>query len=156
MARNFRWLEMPSTAYLILKSLHIISIVAWMAGILYLYRLFVYHSMETEAVVKARFKVMESRLYRYITMPAMMAAVTFGIGMIALDPKLLAMPWLHAKLLFVAGLVWMTWFASQQIEALADGTSKITTRTFRLLNEVPTLLLALVVFLVVLKPFAKS
>lgn len=146
---------MPTTLYLILKSLHIISIVAWMAGILYLYRLFVYHSQETESVVKDRFKIMESRLYRYITMPAMMAAVTFGGAMLVLDPRLLAMPWLHAKLLFVAGLVWMTWFSSQQIEALADGTSKVTTRTFRLLNEVPTLLLVLVVFLVVLKPFAR-
>ncbi len=146
---------MQSTLYLTLKSLHIVSIVAWMAGILYLYRLFVYHASETEGVVKARFQIMERRLYQYITLPAMIASLLFGAGMIALVPRLLSMPWLHAKLFFVLGLVWMTWFGGQQVDALAEGTCRINPRTFRILNEVPTLLLVLVVFLVVFKPLAR-
>lgn len=146
---------MQSTFYLCLKSLHIISIVAWMAGILYLYRLFVYHAEEKEKVVKARLSIMETRLYRYITIPAMLASLGFGFAMIFVHPPLLQTPWLHLKLLFVAGLVGMTLYSSHQMEELQAGRSKVVSRTFRILNEIPTLLLILIVFLVVLKPFAK-
>jgi len=139
--------------YLVCKSLHIISVVAWMAGVLYLYRLFVYHAAETEAVVKARFVVMEMRLFRYITSPAAIVAVVFGVAMLALMPSLLSQPWMHAKLLLVLALLHSTFFAKRYMRQLAAGTCKTSERTFRLLNEVPTLLLVLIVFLVVLKPF---
>lgn len=129
--------------------------VAWMAGILYLFRLFVYHTEEKQAVVKARFCVMERRLYRYITVPAMVATVAFGGSMVALDLTLLQAPWLHAKLLFVGGIVGLTLFGSFQMDELEAGTCKLSSRTFRLLNEVPTLFLVVVVFLVVFKPFAR-
>ncbi|MBY0371618.1 protoporphyrinogen oxidase HemJ [bacterium] len=139
--------------YLVSKSLHIISIVAWMAGVLYLYRLFVYHSQETEAVVKKRFEIMELRLFQYITRPAAVAALVFGFWMLYLAPDLLKAPWMHAKLLLVMGLLHYTFFAKRYMRQLAAGTCKTSTKTFRILNEVPTLLLILIVFLVVLKPF---
>lgn len=145
---------MQSTAYLIVKSLHIVAIISWMAGILYLFRLFVYHSEEKEAVVKERFKIMESRLYHYITLPAMVASVAFGMAMLGFVPAFLSQPWMHAKLLFVAGLIGMTLYGSHQMEALADGTCKTPPRTFRILNEVPTVLMLLIVLCVVLKPLA--
>jgi putative membrane protein len=144
---------MPSTLFLTVKSLHLISIISWMAGILYLFRLFVYHVEETEPIVKARLHTMQWRLYRYITLPAMVASLVFGIALLRIDTHLLAMPWLHAKLLFVGGLIGMTLFGSAQIEDLKQGTCTYSSRTFRMLNEVPTLLMIAIVFLVVLKPF---
>ena len=144
---------MPSTAYLIVKSLHLISIISWMAGILYLFRLFVYHVEETEPLFRTRLSTMQWRLYRYITVPAMVASLVFGFGLLVLDPALLAKGWLHGKLLFVAGLVGMTLFGGTQIDDLKAGTCKHSSRTFRLLNEVPTLIMIGVVFLVVLKPW---
>ena len=145
---------MQSTAYLVLKSLHLVSVISWMAGILYLFRLFVYHAEETENVVKKRLHVMAYRLWRYITVPAMVASAVFGACMIGLAPSLLAAPWLHAKLLGVAGLVAMTLYGGSTIDALEEGTCRVSSRTFRILNEVPTLLMIGIVFLVVLKPFA--
>ncbi len=144
---------MLTNTYLILKSLHLISIVAWMAGILYLFRLFVYHTEEPVKVVKERFQIMEWRLYHYITLPAMIASLVFGVGLIALEPSLLMAQWLHPKLLLVAILVAVTVFAGYQIAELAAGTCQISARMFRILNEIPTLLLIGIVFLVVLKPF---
>lgn len=144
---------MDSTLYLVAKSLHIISMVAWMAGILYLYRLFVYHSMETEHVVKLRLQVMEYRLYRFITMPAMVATYLFGIILLALRPEFLSQGWFHLKLVAIAGMTWITHYANTKKDELEAGDCKTTTRTFRILNEVPTLLLVIIVFMVILKPF---
>ncbi len=146
---------MDSTFYLVVKSLHIISMVAWMAGVLYLYRLFVYHSMESETVVKARLQVMEYRLYRYITIPAMVATYLFGIAMLALKPDFFSQGWFHMKLAAVAGMTWVTYYGGAQKDALEAGDCKTTTRMFRILNEVPTLLLIVIVFMVVLKPFSQ-
>jgi putative membrane protein len=142
-----------SWLYLSLLSLHIISVVAWMAGILYLMRLFVYHCEETEAVVKARFKVMEERLYRIITMPAMMATLTFGIALILVFPAYLKMPWLHAKLLFVMLMMGVTHFAAAQVREFSQDRIKFSSRTYRILNEVPTVILIFIVLLVVFKPW---
>lgn len=144
-----------STLYLSILSLHIISVVAWMAGILYLMRLFVYHAEETEQVVRERFKVMEDRLYRIITVPAMLASLSFGITLLFLYPAYLRMGWLHAKLGFVALLIGATHFASGQIGEFAQGRVKYSSRTYRILNEVPTLLLFAIVCLVVFKPFQR-
>lgn len=136
-----------------LKALHIIAIVAWMAGLLYLFRLFVYHVEETENVVKSRFTVMESRLYRIITLPAMVVAVGLGVALLTLQSDYLRMGWIHAKLAAVVGMIAITFFGGRQIEELAAGKRPFSSRTYRILNEVPTLLLILIVFLVVLKPF---
>ena len=139
--------------YLSLKALHIIAIVAWMAGLLYLYRLFVYHVEESEPVVKARFQIMERRLYRIITLPPMEVAVVLGASLLAIQVDYLRMGWMHLKLLAVAGMIAMTLFGGRQIEELAAGRQPFASRTYRILNEVPTLLLVLIVFLVILKPF---
>jgi protoporphyrinogen IX oxidase len=140
--------------YLMSKSLHIVSVISWMAGILYLYRLFVYHAEETEEIVKTRFRVMESRLYSYITVPAMVASLVFGTLMLLLQPNQFAAPWLHGKLLLVAALVAVTLFAQHQIEVLETGNAPLSSRTYRILNEVPTVLMIVIVFLVVFKPWA--
>jgi protoporphyrinogen IX oxidase len=144
---------MPSTTYLIVKSLHVISIISWMAGILYLFRLFVYHVEETESLFKTRLSTMQWRLYRYITVPAMVASLVFGLALMLIDPSLLAKGWLHGKLLMVAGLVGMTLFGGAQIDELKQGTCKHSSRMFRLFNEVPTVIMIGIVFLVILKPF---
>jgi putative membrane protein len=144
---------MQSSLYLCVKSLHIISVVAWMAGILYLFRLFVYHAEEKETVVKQRFCVMERRLYRYITLPAMVSTILFGASLVALDISLLRAPWVHTKLLLVAGLIGMTLFGASQLDELEAGSSRVSGRLFRILNEVPMLILIGIVFLAVFKPF---
>jgi putative membrane protein len=139
----------------LLLSLHIIAVISWMAGILYLYRLIVYHVEETEAVVKERFKVMEMRLYRYITRPAMWAAIGAGLSMIALDPRYyLRAHWLHAKLTLVLLLIGATQLAGRTCRLLqGDQPPAHSSRYYRAMNEVPTLLMIAIVLLVILKPF---
>lgn len=139
--------------YQIALSLHIVSVIAWMAGLLYLFRLFVYHAEETEQVVKERFKVMEERLYRIITVPAMVSSFVFGLSLVAIFPPHLRQGWLHAKLLFVFLLVGVTFMGGQQVRKLSRDVVPYGSRTYRILNEVPTLLMIFIVFLVVLKPF---
>lgn len=140
--------------YRSILAIHIIAVISWMAGILYLFRLFVYHAEETEAVVKARFCVMEGRLYRFILVPAMVVTVLAGGGMVALKPELLLQPWLHLKILLVFGLIGMSLYALKILEDLKEGTCRISSKKFRVLNEVPTLLMICIVFLVILRPFA--
>jgi len=142
-----------SQYYPIYLALHIISIICWMAGILYLYRLFVYHAAESESVVKERLGTMELRLYTYITMPAMVSSIFFGAIMVVANPMLLKMPWMHTKLLFVFFLIGATHMAGMYGRQLRQGESKKSAKFFRLMNEVPTLLMIGIVFLVILKPF---
>jgi protoporphyrinogen IX oxidase len=139
--------------YRVLLSIHLIAIISWMAGLLYLYRLFVYHAEETEAVVKARFSVMEKRLYKIITIPAMLLALAMGISMIVYNPNILKYPWMHAKLLFVFLMIGVTHVAKKFQRELENNTCKVTAKTFRILNEVPTLLMILIILLVILQPF---
>jgi protoporphyrinogen IX oxidase len=139
--------------YRVFLSIHIIAIVCWMAGILYLIRLFVYHSAETVDVVKERFTVMENRLYRFITLPAMLASLIFGVILILINPSLLQQGWLHTKLLLVFFMIGLTHMGGKWGRELQAGTSKKTTKFFRIANEVPTLLMIAIVFLVILKPF---
>jgi len=138
----------------LLLSLHIVSVISWMAGVLYLYRLVIYHVEEKEAVVRARFAVMERRLLRAITLPAMIAAVAAGAGMVALDPRYyLRAHWFHAKLAFALLLIASTLYAARAVARLADGKPVGSSRHFRVANEVPTLLMIFIVLLVILKPF---
>ena len=139
----------------LLLSLHLIAVISWMAGILYLYRLIVYHVEETEEIVKTRFRVMERKLYRFITVPAMVVAAIAGLSMIALDAGYyLRQGWLWSKLALVLGLIAATLFAGRTVEKLVDpGANVGTGKRFRALNEVPTLLMIVIVLLVVLKPF---
>ena len=140
--------------YRFLLSLHLIAVISWMAGLLYLYRLFVYHAEESESVVKQRFQVMEKRLYQIITMPAMLAALVFGIAMIALNPELLRQPWMHGKLFFVVLLIGITHYAKRLLRMLESGESKISSKSLRVLNEVPTILMIVIILLIIMRPLS--
>lgn len=139
--------------YRTLMAFHVIAIISWMAGILYLFRLFVYHAAERESVVKERFALMERRLWSVITLPAMIVALLLGISMLALNPALLRMPWMHAKLGCVLLLIGVTLSSVPLRRDLAAGRSRRSERFFRILNEVPTLLMVAIVLFVILKPF---
>ena len=134
-------------------SLHLIAVISWMAGILYLYRLLVYHAAESEAVVRDRFKVMERRLYRYITMPAMGVAFIAGVCLIAGAPDYyLRAGWFHAKFALVLGMIAVTILAGRSVKNLVNDRPPFSERAYRILNEVPTLLMIVIVVLVVFKP----
>jgi putative membrane protein len=139
--------------YRVLLAFHLISIISWMAGILYLLRLFVYHAEETESIVKSRFEVMEKRLYQYITLPAALASLLFGFTLLALNTPLLQKGWFHAKLALVAALFAVTYWSGIEIQNFRAGYPSYRARTYRYLNEVPTLLMVAIVFLAVLKLF---
>lgn len=139
--------------YRVCLALHIVSFVSWMAGVLYLFRLFVYHAQETEAVVKERFKIMERKLYSYITVPAMVSTVLFGGVMIAQVPSYLSASWMLLKLAFVGALVAVTLYGGMVRIELELGDCKKDHKFFRWMNEVPTLLMIVIVFLVILRPF---
>ncbi len=142
------------TLYKVFLAFHIIAVISWMAGILYLFRLFIYHTEETEEVVKSRFRVMEERLYRIITMPAMVVAFILGFFMLSFHPELWRQPWLHGKLLLVLAMAGITGFAGKLRRRLAEGEKPYTSKQLRILNEVPTLLMIAIVLLVILKPFS--
>lgn len=139
--------------YRSILSLHIVAVISWMAGILYLYRLIVYHTAETETVVMERFRVMEEKLYRIITLPAMTVALIAGILMLTMNADLLKMPWMHAKLLFVALLIGTTHYAGKWIRVLKTGKPDKSEKFFRVFNEVPTILMIIIVVLVIIRPF---
>jgi putative membrane protein len=139
--------------YNIVKALHIISIVAWMAGMLYLPRLFVYHSqLSPTSDARATFATMERRLLKAIMLPAMVASWAFGIWLATLLGAW-NQGWLHAKLLLVLVLSGLHGFLSAEARRLAQGSQSRPSKFYRIINEVPTLILIGVVFLVVLKPF---
>lgn len=141
------------TEYLLLKALHILAIVSWMAGLLYLFRLFVYHRAEPEAIVHARFRVMERRLWFAITVPAAWAATLSGAGMLALTGcAFLNQGWLLAKLLLAVGLLAVHLMAGRWRRAFVEPPFPLSERMFRVLNEVPTLLMIGIVLLVVFRP----
>lgn len=143
---------MAAMTHLWLKAIHVIAIIAWMAGILYFWRLLVYHAMETEAVVIERLKVMERRLRRAIMNPAMVVSVTLGIAMLVHTPAFLKMPWMHVKLLFVFLLLGNHFMATRAERRLAEDPRSISHKRLRFLNEVPTLAMIVIVIMVVVKP----
>ena len=142
-------------AYPWIKSLHIISIIAWMAGLLYLPRLFVYHCEAVPGSAESeRFKVMERRLLRAIMNPAMIAAYLFGI-LLAATPGIVdwSRGWIYAKLAFVAGLTALHHLFGHWRKEFAEDRNRRPARTFRIVNEGPALLMVGIVVFVVVKPF---
>ncbi len=137
------------------KAFHVVSIISWMAGQLYLYRLYVYHAMETESVVRERFQLMERRLLNAITTPAAVTSLLSGGVMLYLQPDLLRQPWMHAKLLLVLGMFAMHGLAVRYRKQLAKEPTATPHQTFRFLNEVPTLLMIGIVILVIVQPWAR-
>ncbi len=139
--------------YLWLKALHIIAVIAWMAGMLYLPRLFVYHCDVTPGTAEYdRFVTMEARLMRIIVNPSMIAVWVFGI-LLAFAADAWAQHWLHAKLALVVGLSGLHGMFSRWRRDFERGENKRSRRFYRIANEVPAVLMILIVFLVVLKPF---
>lgn len=139
-------------SYQLLLSLHLIAIISWMAGMLYLPRLFVYHA-GASAEVAETLKVMERRLYKFIMTPAMIASYVFGIWMISQNPAYMSMGWLHAKILFVLCLSGVHGYLGGCLRRFANDQNKKSAKFYRVLNEIPTVLMIVIVFLVVFKAF---
>ena len=139
--------------YLLLKSLHIIAIISWMAGLLYLPRIFVYHTEATHESQKKVFKVMEKKLYNYIMMPAMMLSWLFGILLIhILGFSVFLELWMKAKTALVIVLTFYHFLLGKYLGEFAIGNNSRSSKYFRIINEVPTIILIVVVFLVIFKP----
>lgn len=140
--------------YLWIKALHIISVMAWMAGMLYLPRLFVYHcECESGSRQSETFKVMERRLLRAIINPAMGAAFVFGILMILANLSLLSDGWFHVKLTLVVALSAFHGFLARWRKDFAADSNQRSAGFYRVMNEVPTLFMIAIVILAVVKPF---
>ena len=140
--------------YLLFKSLHLIAVISWMAGLLYLPRIFVYHveNYNKKEATKI-FELMERRLYYYIMYPAMIFSWIFGAILISiLGFDSLSFLWLKLKLLLVLLLTIYHLYLGNCLTRLKDETNKRSSKFFRLINEIPTLLLILTVFLVFFKP----
>ena len=142
----------PADAYLWIKSLHVIAVIAWMAGMLYLPRLFVYHcEAEIGSKQSETFKVMEQRLYRTIMQPAMGLSWLLGLYL-AWSVYGFQGGWLHAKLSFVVLLTGVHHFYGRAVRAFAEDRNIRTGRQWRFWNEAPALLMILIVVMVVVKP----
>jgi len=144
---------MTGELYLWLKALHIIAVIAWMAGMLYLPRLFVYHCDAALGSVQSEtFKVMERRLLRAIINPAMVASWVLGLWL-AWSGNFLSAPWLHGKLVLVLVMSGVHGMLARWMKDFAADRNRHTQKFFRIMNEVPTVLMIGIVILVVVKPF---
>jgi protoporphyrinogen IX oxidase len=137
-----------------LRAFHLISVISWMVAMLYLPRLYVYHTEHGQTGPMAEtFQIMERRLLRYIANPAMMATFLFGGLMIWANPALFHEGWFHAKLTLVVLMSAIHGIFSKYRRQLAAGTCTRAPKFFRVMNEVPTVLMILIVILVIIKPF---
>ena len=140
------------TLYLTFKALHLIAVVAWFAGLFYLFRLFVYHAENRDKeAVTAVLKVMARKLYRIITVPAMCAAFVFGLAMVVLNPALLQQGWLHLKLGLVLLLAAYTGFIGYTRRQFERDRIIFSSKQCRIWNEVPTLFLVAIIFVAVFR-----
>lgn len=143
--------------YLYIKSIHIIFVVCWMAGLFYIVRLFIYHieakdrSVEEQRILYPQFELMESRLWNIITTPAMVLSVLAGLLMLYLNPYLLHTNWMWVKIAFVIGLLIYHFVCQRVMLRLRKSTLTWTSTHLRVWNEVATILLVAIVFVVVLK-----
>ncbi|WP_373288617.1 protoporphyrinogen oxidase HemJ [Brucella endophytica] len=143
----------PGTAYPWIKAIHVIAVISWMAGMLYLPRLFVYHSAaEPGSVQSETFKIMEQRLLRFIINPAMIITWIMGLWM-AWKIFDFTGGWLHAKLLAVVILSGVHGYFSKAVRLFAADKNTKSANFWRLMNEVPTVLMIIIVILVIVKPF---
>lgn len=137
------------------KALHIMSVVAWMAGMFYLPRLYVYHAdAEVGSDKSETFKIMERRLLRGIINPAMVATFIFGIWMLILVPDYLSEPWMHVKLACVVLMTGFHGFLSRWRRDFVEDRNRRSARFYKIANEIPTVLLVIIVIMVVVKPFS--
>ena len=148
-------IELSATAYVWIKALHVIGVIAWMAGMLYLPRLFVYHCAAAPGSPQSEtFKVMERRLMRAIINPAMVAAFVFGaIMVLALSPAIWNEGWWWAKVVFLVGMFTLHGFLSIWRRDFEADRNTRPARFYRIMNEVPTVLMIGIVIFVVVRPF---
>lgn len=140
--------------YLWFKAFHLISIIAWMAGMLYLPRLYVYHADADKGSDKSEtFKVMENRLLRFIMNPAMILTFVFGGIMLYLNPSLMQAPWIHIKFLTVFAMLVIHMVFAKWRKDFASDINNRSAKFYKIWNEVPTALLIIIVILAVVKPF---
>ena len=140
--------------YLLFKSLHLISVISWMAGLLYLPRIFVYHAENNfELKVSEVFKVMERKLYIYIMTPAMILSWLFGLLLIhSIGFEQLGQTWMLLKLIFVVILTFYHFYLGRILNQFKTDNNQHSHKFFRYINEIPTILLILIIFVVIFKP----
>ena len=140
-------------SYLLFKSLHLIAVISWMAGLLYLPRIFVYHSENNNEIISNVFKTMERKLFYYIMTPAMLLSWLFGLVLIhEIGFEQLVNLWLQLKLILVFFLTVYHFYLGLLLKKFKLDQNKKTSKFFRYINEIPTLLLILIVFIVIFKP----
>ena len=139
--------------YLLFKSLHLIAVISWMAGLLYLPRIFVYHSEADHDSQKNIFKVMERKLYNYIMMPAMLLSWLFGFFLLYnLGFSVFSELWMQIKIISVIILTYYQFSLGRYLNDFANDNNKKTSKFFRIYNEIPTIILVVVIFVVIFKP----
>jgi putative membrane protein len=139
--------------YLLFKSLHLIAVISWMAGLLYLPRIFVYHAEANHDSQKTVFKTMERKLYNYIMMPAMLLSWLFGFLLIhSLGLGVFAELWMQIKTVSVVILTYYHFLLGKYLGDFAVDSNNKTSKFFRIINEIPTIILIVVIFVVVFKP----
>ena len=141
-------------SYLLFKSLHLIAVISWMVGLLYLPRIFVYHVENSEKKEATEiFEIMERRLYFYIMRPAMIATWLFGVILIYINGlDIFAQLWMHIKLALVIFLTIYHEYLGICLKSFKLKTNTKTPKFFRIINEVPTIILIFIIFIVVFKP----
>jgi putative membrane protein len=136
------------------KAFHVISVISWMAGLLYLPRLFVYHAdADTGSELAETLKIMERRLLRIIMNPAMIATWLFGLCLVYANPGLLHQGWLHAKLVLVLALTGFHHVLARWRKVFLKDANTRKARFYRKINEIPTALMIIIVILVIVQPF---
>ncbi|HPF62332.1 MAG: protoporphyrinogen oxidase HemJ [Gemmatimonadetes bacterium] len=144
---------MNGVNYLWLKAGHVIAVIAWYAGLFYIFRLFVYHVQQRDQPeVAATLAIMERRLLRAIMLPAAVLSILLGVAMLVKMPYLLGQPWMHAKLGAIAFLLGYHALAAWVRVRFAAGDYVLSERACRILNEVPTVLLFIIVIAVIVRP----
>jgi len=140
--------------YLLLKSLHLISVISWMVGLLYLPRIFVYHSENKDHNNTSKvFKTMEKKLFNYIMMPAMILTWLFGLLLISsLGFSMFLEFWMQLKVVFVLLLTFYHFYLGRCVKLFSINQNLNSSKFYKIINEVPTILLILIVFIVIFKP----
>ncbi len=136
-----------------LRALHVLSVISWMAGMLYLPRLYVYHAKaKIGSDLSETLKIMERRLLRYIINPAMIASYVFGIWMLVMNQALLVEPYMHVKLAGILGLQIVHAMLARYRRAFAQDSNTKSELFFRVLNEVPTIFMIVIVIMIIVRP----
>ena len=140
-------------SYLLFKSLHLIAVISWMAGLLYLPRIFVYHSENNDEIITNVFKVMERKLFYYIMTPAMILSWIFGIILVfSLGLEVFSALWIQIKFILVILLTIYHFYLGYCVGRFAKNQNTNSSKFFRIINEIPTILLIFIVFIVIFKP----